>query len=158
MIKTRVQTWDLAPPQPLCSASQPLLGNTAIAGEQNAVKDRPSTWAITKQTYHKEGMQAFFRGLGICSARAFIVNAVQWAVSKRYHSSLKLLKLTKGVGIRVDDGCAICLKVPASIRCNEQAVQQAVLSRENSSLWKRTKQTKRASSQCASDVMLQLSP
>lgn len=68
VVKTRVQTWDLVKG----TAEQPLLGTT--------VSERPSTIAIARQVYQTEGASAFFRGLGICSARAFIVNAVQWAV------------------------------------------------------------------------------
>ncbi|KMU76296.1 hypothetical protein CISG_01031 [Coccidioides immitis RMSCC 3703] len=34
---------------------------------------------ITKQAYRSEGLSIFYRGLGVCSIRAFIVNAVQWA-------------------------------------------------------------------------------
>ncbi|KAL1964001.1 hypothetical protein VTN77DRAFT_7547 [Rasamsonia byssochlamydoides] len=34
---------------------------------------------IAQQAYRTEGFQVFYRGLGICSIRAFIVNAVQWA-------------------------------------------------------------------------------
>ncbi|KAF2664614.1 mitochondrial carrier [Microthyrium microscopicum] len=41
---------------------------------------RKSTLAVTMDTYKTEGLSVFFRGLGICSVRAFIVNAVQWAV------------------------------------------------------------------------------
>ncbi|PGH00324.1 hypothetical protein AJ79_08255 [Helicocarpus griseus UAMH5409] len=37
------------------------------------------TIGITKETYRTEGLKAFYRGLGVCSLRAFIVNAVQWA-------------------------------------------------------------------------------
>lgn len=32
---------------------------------------------IAQQAYRTEGFQVFYRGLGICSIRAFIVNAVQ---------------------------------------------------------------------------------
>ena len=32
---------------------------------------------ITKEAYREGGIPIFFRGLGICSARAFVVNAVQ---------------------------------------------------------------------------------
>jgi solute carrier family 25 carnitine/acylcarnitine transporter 20/29 len=49
-----------------------------------------------------EGIGVFFKGLGICSARAFFVNAVQWAVSIRTPIFLKTgTKERKGV--RVDD-------------------------------------------------------
>ena len=34
-------------------------------------------WAITKDAYRQEGYSIFFRGLGVCSIRAFVVNAVQ---------------------------------------------------------------------------------
>jgi solute carrier family 25 carnitine/acylcarnitine transporter 20/29 len=35
---------------------------------------------MARQTYRNEGAGVFFRGLGVCSVRAFIVNAAQWAV------------------------------------------------------------------------------
>lgn len=35
---------------------------------------------IARQAYREEGLSVFFRGLGVCSFRAFFVNAVQWAV------------------------------------------------------------------------------
>lgn len=73
VIKTRVQTWDLHHSHS-SPASQPLLRTS------KAITKRPSTLAIAKAAYHAEGTRVFFRGLGICSARAFIVNAVQWAV------------------------------------------------------------------------------
>lgn len=88
MIKTRVQTWDLvahgkapsaAAPAPAL-ATQPLL-QTQAAQEPHPTKQRPSTFAIAREAYRAEGVAVFFRGLGVCSARAFIVNAVQWAVS-----------------------------------------------------------------------------
>jgi solute carrier family 25 carnitine/acylcarnitine transporter 20/29 len=41
---------------------------------------RQSTWAITQAAYREGGLAVFFRGLGVCSVRAFVVNAVQWAV------------------------------------------------------------------------------
>lgn len=36
-----------------------------------------SSVQLTKEAYQAEGMKAFYRGLGVCSIRAFIVNAVQ---------------------------------------------------------------------------------
>ena len=62
MIKTRIQ----APP--LSPEDGPLLA------ESNS---RKSMVAIARETYRKEGLVAFYRGLGVCSIRAFIVNAVQ---------------------------------------------------------------------------------
>lgn len=35
---------------------------------------------VAKDAYREGGMRVFFRGLMICSVRAFVVNAVQWAV------------------------------------------------------------------------------
>ena len=32
---------------------------------------------VARQLYRREGARGFFRGLGVCSARAFVVNAVQ---------------------------------------------------------------------------------
>lgn len=36
-----------------------------------------NTFQIARELYRAEGVLAFYRGLGICSIRAFIVNAVQ---------------------------------------------------------------------------------
>ena len=35
---------------------------------------------IARKAYREEGARVFFRGLTVCSVRAFFVNAVQWAV------------------------------------------------------------------------------
>ena len=35
---------------------------------------------MARVAYREEGMRVFFRGLGVCSVRAFVVNAAQWAV------------------------------------------------------------------------------
>jgi solute carrier family 25 carnitine/acylcarnitine transporter 20/29 len=40
----------------------------------------PSTVNVAIATYQEGGLRIFFRGLGVCSIRAFVVNAVQWAV------------------------------------------------------------------------------
>jgi len=85
VIKTRVQTWDLASLDRATTtttvssaASQPLLGHEQHPA--NARPVRPSTLHIAREAYNSEGVAVFFRGLGVCNARAFIVNAVQWAV------------------------------------------------------------------------------
>lgn len=36
-----------------------------------------NTFQIAKEAYRTEGVKAFYRGLGVCSVRAFIVNAAQ---------------------------------------------------------------------------------
>lgn len=70
VVKTRVQTQIVA----VTPERSPLLG-------QQAGYARPlGAWQIAKQAYRAEGVQVFFRGIGVCCARAFIVNAVQWGV------------------------------------------------------------------------------
>ena len=81
MIKTRVQTQ--------------ILHDPARPGEQRGLlqpethKKRLSSIEIAKQAYRTEGAGVFVRGLGICSVRAFVVNAVQWAM---YEWMMKLLQ------------------------------------------------------------------
>ncbi|KAI0474218.1 mitochondrial carrier [Xylaria cf. heliscus] len=65
VIKTKVQAQI-----PLDPTTTPLLGT---AKRKGAVQ-------IFKESYREGGMRSFFRGLGWCSLRAFIVNAVQWGV------------------------------------------------------------------------------
>lgn len=82
VIKTRLQTQVL----------QPVHHNT---GEQRTLlqsdvnKSRLSSLEIASKAYRNEGAGVFFRGLGICSVRAFVVNAVQWAV---YEWMMRLLQ------------------------------------------------------------------
>jgi solute carrier family 25 carnitine/acylcarnitine transporter 20/29 len=83
-IKTRVQTWDLiSSPQAsqLRHEVQSLLPSQNAAVSTNRAAKRPSTYRVARDAYMAEGIGVFFKGLGICSARAFFVNAVQWAVS-----------------------------------------------------------------------------
>ena len=81
VIKTRVQTQFLhAPP---AQHEQSLLLPTETQ------RTRLSSIEIARLAYRTEGMGVFFRGLGICSVRAFVVNAVQWAV---YEWMMKLLQ------------------------------------------------------------------
>ncbi|RYP16979.1 hypothetical protein DL765_004821 [Monosporascus sp. GIB2] len=68
VIKTRVQT------QAFGLAATPLLES------YGAQPGRLGAIAITRKTYREEGLRVFFRGLTVCSIRAFFVNAVQWAV------------------------------------------------------------------------------
>ncbi|KAI1357422.1 mitochondrial carrier [Xylaria arbuscula] len=51
------------------------LGSTAPVLRRGAMR-------ITKELYMAEGSRAFFRGLAVCSVRAFFVNAVQWPAYK----------------------------------------------------------------------------
>ncbi|POS87175.1 hypothetical protein EPUL_001405 [Erysiphe pulchra] len=43
-------------------------------------RGRPTGLKIFRNTLVNEGPQAFFKGLTVCSIRAFIVNAVQWSI------------------------------------------------------------------------------
>lgn len=80
VIKTRVQTQTQAPHAD--GESQALLHRQTRSERLGAV-------AIARKAYEAEGAGVFFRGLGICSVRAFIVNAVQWAV---YEWMMRLLR------------------------------------------------------------------
>ncbi|KAF2108693.1 solute carrier family 25 protein [Lophiotrema nucula] len=84
VVKTRVQTQVLHP--------QGIGEEAALLQSEHhriAASRRLSTFEIARQAYQTEGGRVFFRGLGICSVRAFIVNAVQWAV---YEWMMKLLQ------------------------------------------------------------------
>ncbi|ROT37878.1 mitochondrial carrier [Sodiomyces alkalinus F11] len=82
VVKTRVQTqvFEGGSGTP-ASSSSPLLsrgggGNAGLSsggGRLGAVE-------MARAAYREGGMSVFFRGLTVCSVRAFIVNAVQWAV------------------------------------------------------------------------------
>ncbi|KAL2024742.1 hypothetical protein VTK56DRAFT_5563 [Thermocarpiscus australiensis] len=49
-------------------------------GQRRSRRRRLGAWEVAKETYREAGIRPFFRGLTVCSVRAFIVNAVQWAV------------------------------------------------------------------------------
>ena len=74
VIKTRVQSQSI----PLMTSVEhrPLLTPQGAA-EAIAVGTRLNAFQITKLAYREKGVGVFFRGLGVCSIRAFIVNAVQ---------------------------------------------------------------------------------
>ncbi|XPS97494.1 hypothetical protein M3J09_006721 [Ascochyta lentis] len=82
VIKTRVQT-QLLQSEPLRRGEQQSLLHAEARGTQMGAMQ------IARHAYQSEGAGVFFRGLGICSVRAFIVNAVQWAV---YEWMMKLLQ------------------------------------------------------------------
>lgn len=73
VIKTRVQTQILTD-----SARSPLLGAAVVA--EGAERRRLGAVEVARSAYRIEGPGVFFRGLTVCSIRAFIVNAAQWAV------------------------------------------------------------------------------
>ncbi len=69
MVKTRVQT-QAAFATAADGSRAPLL---PPARRMGAVE-------VAREAYREGGLAVFFRGLTVCSIRAFIVNAVQWAV------------------------------------------------------------------------------
>ena len=66
VIKTRLQ----AQTSGICPEGRPLLPSQSNRWELNSFQ-------VARESYRNEGMKVFYRGLGICSIRAFIVNAVQ---------------------------------------------------------------------------------
>lgn len=82
VIKTRVQTQGLS-----SSAGTP--ANEAVALLRRP-EQRLSTWQVTQKAHREHGWRVFFKGLGVCSARAFFVNAVQWWV---YEWSMKFFMI-----------------------------------------------------------------
>lgn len=69
MIKTRLQAQTMHDMHTLpgSAESQPLV----------RPRQTLTTCQIAKEAYRTEGLRPFYRGLGVCSIRAFIVNAVQ---------------------------------------------------------------------------------
>ncbi|KAK5993135.1 Mitochondrial basic amino acids transporter [Cladobotryum mycophilum] len=72
VIKSRLQTQPWSP-RSVTAMMQPM-------GRHLPNNKRAGAWQITKDVYRDGGLRPFFRGLTICSTRAFVVNAVQWAV------------------------------------------------------------------------------
>ncbi|KAK4136153.1 mitochondrial carrier [Trichocladium antarcticum] len=71
VVKTRVQT----------QVRRPEGGETAgLLGGGQKGPPRLGAWEMARETYREGGVRPFFRGLMVCSVRAFFVNAVQWAV------------------------------------------------------------------------------
>ncbi|KAI9370840.1 mitochondrial carrier domain-containing protein [Aspergillus egyptiacus] len=68
VIKTKLQANTISAD----SEARPLLHSQKSRQNLNSFK-------LAREVYRTEGFKAFYRGLGICSLRAFIVNAVQWA-------------------------------------------------------------------------------
>lgn len=73
VIKTRVQA------QVRGSAPSTAEGSPLLRTPDTASTKRLGAIEIARETYREGGLKVFFRGLAVCSVRAFIVNAVQWA-------------------------------------------------------------------------------
>ncbi|BCS24425.1 putative mitochondrial carrier protein [Aspergillus puulaauensis] len=52
-------------------------GRTLLESQTN--KPELGAFKLAREVYRIEGLKAFYRGLGVCSLRAFIVNGAQWA-------------------------------------------------------------------------------
>jgi hypothetical protein len=63
-----------------------------IATESQSLLRQPratlNSYQMAREVYRAEGLGAFYRGLGICSIRAFIVNAVQVGPLPKISTSL----------------------------------------------------------------------
>ena len=73
VVKTRLQTQKDARVGVEC---EPLLG-AGCHGQYKQGETRKGAFEIAQRAYREEGARVFFRGLGVCSLRAFVVNAVQ---------------------------------------------------------------------------------
>ncbi|KAK4222151.1 mitochondrial carrier domain-containing protein, partial [Podospora fimiseda] len=51
-------------------------GGRLLGGEGR----KKGAWEVMKITWREGGIKPFWRGIGVCSLRAFVVNAVQWGV------------------------------------------------------------------------------
>jgi len=95
VVKTRVQTQVNIPRN---AESEALLGGSVTSAEA-APSKRLGAVDIARNAYRAEGAGVFFRGLAVCSVRAFVVNAAQWAV---YEWIMKELDPQRKVGMRND--------------------------------------------------------
>lgn len=73
VIKTRTQT------QPLTSIDTLATSASFVDKGSPFQTQKKGAWMITKEAYAIEGHRVFWRGIGVCCLRAFIVNAVQWS-------------------------------------------------------------------------------
>ncbi|RMD44667.1 hypothetical protein DV735_g254, partial [Chaetothyriales sp. CBS 134920] len=85
VIKTRIQTGLGDAERRGSGASGSSSARSEGVGEREALLGRRkerragvSSLAVAKQVWQESGLKGFYRGLGICSLRAFVVNAVQW--------------------------------------------------------------------------------
>ncbi|KFZ16154.1 hypothetical protein V501_02367 [Pseudogymnoascus sp. VKM F-4519 (FW-2642)] len=88
VIKTRVQTQTLS-----ATERSPLLGAARVAVVKQG---RIGAIEMARRIYREEGAAVFFRGLGVCSVRAFVVNAAQWAVYEQIMKELSPTQTFKG--------------------------------------------------------------
>ncbi|KAJ5259510.1 hypothetical protein N7478_012491 [Penicillium angulare] len=73
MVKTRLQAQTMHDTRGVHGLSGPNAEGQPLLRPRQPL----NTLQIAQETYRAEGLKAFYRGLGVCSIRAFIVNAVQ---------------------------------------------------------------------------------
>lgn len=78
VIKTRVQS-QVQAHGPAPSSAPAGEGAPLVPAADAATSKRLGAVEVARQAYREGGMKVFFRGLTVCSIRAFIVNAAQWA-------------------------------------------------------------------------------
>lgn len=75
VVKTRVQSQvQRSAPLVVAGETTPLVGEPIVSDQK-----RLGAIQVARDAYREGGIKVFFRGLAICSVRAFVVNAVQWA-------------------------------------------------------------------------------
>lgn len=89
VIKTRIQTQGMAPQILQPSDIQSPLLDTGSTSSGETPNKRLGAFEMAKLIYKNEGTAVFFRGLAVCSIRAFVVNAAQWAVYEWVMGRLK---------------------------------------------------------------------
>ncbi|KAK2734800.1 hypothetical protein FQN57_001450 [Myotisia sp. PD_48] len=104
VIKTRLQAQSFSTSN-LPSASSPerqsLLRQTIGQSISHSTQSRLlNSVEIARNAYHSEGLGVFYRGIGVCSLRAFIVNAVQWAT---YEWIMRVLNNPKGINTGLEN-------------------------------------------------------
>lgn len=83
VIKTRVQTQAFESGLETSRLLGGEAGRSSPAAESSpssGPQKRAGAIQVAKEAYREGGLRVFFRGLTVCSVRAFVVNAVQWAV------------------------------------------------------------------------------
>lgn len=91
VVKTRLQT------QPSGSPEQQGLLRTN--GDSLAPKSAKTSLVVAREIWQDSGLRGFYRGIGICSLRAFIVNAVQ-VCGPQDGSSIHLLTNSSGMRMK----------------------------------------------------------
>jgi solute carrier family 25 (mitochondrial carnitine/acylcarnitine transporter), member 20/29 len=84
VIKTKFQASSDFLSQEWVAKSQPPFHSARY----NAAR-KTSPLEIAREAYHKEGLKVFYRGLGVCSIRAFIVNAIQVRTSFAFYPDIE---------------------------------------------------------------------